>query len=156
MVPAGITGDQALTTLLGAVKDGALTQSLVRPDPLLIPAGPQRHSADVDRDGRVSLAELTRVIELYNARTGPVRTGAYAAAANSEDGFAPAAATPTPPAVFHTADFRLVNGRRDGRIDLQELMRVIELYNTRSSTVRTGAYHPRGDTEDGFVPGPAP
>jgi len=30
---------------------------------------------------------------------------------------------------------------------------VIELYNQRSGSVRTGEYFARGDTEDGFVPG---
>jgi hypothetical protein len=31
---------------------------------------------------------------------------------------------------------------------------VIELYNVRSGTTRTGAYHAQGGTEDGFAPGP--
>jgi hypothetical protein len=37
----------------------------------------------------LSLAELTRVIELYNYRSGTVRTGQYHVLAGSEDGFAP-------------------------------------------------------------------
>ena len=47
------------------------------------------HSADTNRDGRFSLLELTRVIELYNVRSGSVRTGAYRVLAGSEDGFSP-------------------------------------------------------------------
>jgi hypothetical protein len=47
------------------------------------------HSADTNRDGRFSLLELTRVIELFNTRAGTARTGAYRVLAGSEDGFAP-------------------------------------------------------------------
>ncbi|MBI5767101.1 MAG: hypothetical protein HZA93_04850, partial [Verrucomicrobia bacterium] len=43
---------------------------------------------------------------------------------------------------------------RDGRINLAELLRVIELYNHRAGTVRTGQYHVQSGTEDGFAPGP--
>jgi hypothetical protein len=31
---------------------------------------------------------------------------------------------------------------------------VIELYNARTGTTRTGAYRSQGSTEDGFAPGP--
>lgn len=47
------------------------------------------HSADTNRDGRFSLLELTRVIELFDMRSGSVRTGAYRVLAGSEDGFSP-------------------------------------------------------------------
>ena len=47
------------------------------------------HSADSDRDGKLSLFELTRVIELYNYRSGTTRTGQYHVQAGTEDGFAP-------------------------------------------------------------------
>ncbi len=53
------------------------------------------HSADTQGsgagtapDGRFNLVELTRVIELYNNRSGSQRTGAYRVAAGTEDGFA--------------------------------------------------------------------
>jgi hypothetical protein len=36
----------------------------------------------------------------------------------------------------------------------QSSTRVIELYNVRSGTTRTGAYHVQAGTEDGFAPGP--
>jgi hypothetical protein len=112
------------------------------------------HSADTNRDGRIGLLELTRVIELYNTRHGTTRTGAYAVSAtNSEDGFtiAPARAPGVvePLARHHTGD---VN--RDAKISLVELTRVIELYNVRTGTTRTGQYRVQPDTEDGFAPGP--
>ncbi len=47
------------------------------------------HSADTNRDGAIGLFELTRVIELYNARRGNTRTGAYRSQGSTEDGFAP-------------------------------------------------------------------
>jgi hypothetical protein len=47
------------------------------------------HSADSNRDGKIGLLELTRVIELYNYRSGGSRTGQYKPMAGTEDGFAP-------------------------------------------------------------------
>ena len=49
----------------------------------------RHHSADTDRNGRLSLYELTRVIELYNHRESGARTGRYRILHGSEDGFAP-------------------------------------------------------------------
>ena len=49
----------------------------------------RRHSADSNGDGEISLSELTRVIELYNYRSGTTRTGDYKPSAGTEDGFAP-------------------------------------------------------------------
>jgi hypothetical protein len=57
-----------------------------KPDPLVARAL-TFHSADIDRDSRLSLLELTRVIELYNTRTGTVRTGKYKVKSGTEDGF---------------------------------------------------------------------
>ena len=39
--------------------------------------------------GKLSLTEITRVIELYNTYSGSTRTGQYHAQALTEDGFAP-------------------------------------------------------------------
>jgi hypothetical protein len=62
---------------------------MARPDPLTVPFG-LVHSADTNRDGRLSLLELTRVIELYNYRPpGGGRTGEYHLHPGSEDGFNP-------------------------------------------------------------------
>jgi hypothetical protein len=47
------------------------------------------HSADTNRDGKLGLFELTRVIELYNTRSGGSRTGQYKPKSGSEDGFDP-------------------------------------------------------------------
>lgn len=47
------------------------------------------HSADFNRDGTISLLELTRIIALYNTRAGSLRTGAYHFDTMTEDGFAP-------------------------------------------------------------------
>jgi hypothetical protein len=107
----------------------------------------------VNRDFRVSLLELTRVIELFNTRHAGARTGAYREDQAGEDGYAPAPelsltglASPTR---FHAAD---VN--RDARITLLELTRVIELFNFREAGVRTGRYRILPGTEDGFAAGP--
>mgnify|MGYP003675083603 CR=1 FL=1 len=59
----------------------------------------------------------------------------------------PAVALTVLPARLHSADTD-----QDYRIGLSELLRVIELYNTRSGTTRTGAYEPAAGTPDGFAP----
>lgn len=70
---------------------------------------------------------------------------------DSEDGFAldPMSTTNQLLSVYHSAD-----SNRDGQISLYELTRVIELYNYRVGTVRTGQYRVQQGTEDGFSPGP--
>jgi hypothetical protein len=110
------------------------------------------HSADMSRDFALDLTELLRVIQLYNARAGNLRTGAYAVGTPGvEDGFAPdlvrtGAATL---ARYHSADTN-----RDGRLSLLELTRVIELYNYRVGANRTGQYRIQSGTEDGYGLGP--
>ena len=47
------------------------------------------HDADTSRDAQINLIELTRVIEIYNQRSGAVRTGEYRVSSGTEDGFAP-------------------------------------------------------------------
>lgn len=47
------------------------------------------HDADSGRDGAIGLAELTRLIQLYNQRTAGQRTGAYHRDGTTVDGFAP-------------------------------------------------------------------
>lgn len=152
-VPAGETVPRALTAS-AIVRVGTTPQTTAAtPGTLLVAPSPSVHSADTNQDFYFTLVELTRVIELYNTRIGSARTGAYAVATTtSEDGFVadPArafGATATLTA-YHTAD-----ANRDGRLSLFELTRVIELYNTRSGTTRTGAYHVQSGTEDGFAPG---
>ena len=154
-VPAVAKGNLVLNALVSVSTGSGAAQFLADPDPLVLRA--PRHSADTNGDFRMSLTELTRVIELFNTRQAGARTGAYTVAtAASEDGFtadpARAVNSGAPLAAYHTAD-----ADRDGRFSLFELTRVIELYNTLSGTTRTGAYHVAAtpsSTEDGFVPGP--
>jgi uncharacterized delta-60 repeat protein len=105
----------------------------------------QYHSADTNHDHRISLLELTRVIQLYNYQAASVRTGDYHSLAGTEDGFTLGPGTRTS---YHSAD-----SDHDGRISPTELLRVIELYNYIDGTSRTGEYHPAA-TIDGFAPGP--
>ena len=87
-VPAGTTGDQVIASLITSQAVGTNYQTMAKPDPLVIRSA-SLHAADSDRDGRISLLELTRVIELYNYRSGTTRTGQYKPQAGTEDGFAP-------------------------------------------------------------------
>ncbi len=115
---------------------------------------PVRHSADYNPgDGAIDLGELLRLIQLYNTRNGTLRTGAYAVSATGEDGFAPDAARSNS-AVVTLARYHSADTNRDGKLSLLELTRVIELFNFRSGTVRTGQYRLQSGTEDGFAPGP--
>ena len=159
-VPAGDTGVKGLNA--GAVvraAGGAYTVTTT-PNPLLVPPSAVFHSADTNQDMQIGLIELTRVIELYNTRNGTTRTGAYQVATTiTEDGFTPEpvrTAASNNLTRYHSADTHTdtIGSARDGRLNLTELTRVIELYNTRVGTVRTGAYHLASGTEDGFAPGP--
>jgi hypothetical protein len=151
-IPVTATGDQQLASLVHLRHLGHPVRFLAAPDPLRLTVV-SHHTADVNRDFRVSLLELTRVIELFNTRHAGARTGAYREDLAGEDGYAPAPelsltglASPTR---FHAAD---VN--RDARITLLELTRVIELFNFREAGVRTGRYRILAGTEDGFAAGP--
>jgi hypothetical protein len=149
-VPAGTTGSKTLTSLATLTLNSVVLELLAQPDPLTV-APATAHSADTDKNGRISLTELTRVIELYNTRLGTMRTGRYKVLAGTEDGFAPDPVSTTNQtlAQFHSADTNA-----NGAFSLTELTRVIELYNYRSGTTRTGQYHVQAGTEDGFAPGP--
>jgi hypothetical protein len=134
-----------MTNAAGTVDSAAVTLTVL----------PPFHSADTDQDSRLNLSELLRVIELYNTRFSTTRTGHYKVQGGTQDGFAP---DPTLAANesgnltrFHSADLN-----QDGRLDLPELLRVIELYNHRAGTTRTGEYRTSPGSEDGFAPGPAP
>ncbi len=56
--------------------------------------------------------------------------------------------------IHRSANFHHSDTNQDGAIGLTELTRVIELYNTRNGTTRTGKYRTQGGSEDGFAPGP--
>ncbi len=154
-VPADATGAQSITGQVRITQSGATGLILAKNDPLIVPAAILPHTADTNGDYRIDLVELTRVIELYNVRIGTTRTGAYAVdPTNLEDGFAIAPTRPGATAVtltrYHAADTN-----RDARISLVELTRVIELFNYRVGTTRTGEYRVLAGTEDGFAPGPS-
>ena len=153
-VPFGTTGPKEIVALAIHRSATGILTVLARPDPLVL-SELTYHSADTNRDYRISLLELTRLIELYNARNGATRTGAYGIAAEpTEDGFYPDLRLPVPGPIllprYHGADTN-----RDGRLSLLELTRIIELYNYRSpGGTRTGEYHLHPGSEDGFNPGP--
>jgi hypothetical protein len=112
------------------------------------------HDADIDRDNRLSLSELLRVIELYNTRLSSTRTGRYKVQEDSVDGFASdpdtANGASSSGSRFHTADTD-----QNVQFSLGELLRVIELYNNRAGSSRTGEYHTDPISTDGFSPGPS-
>jgi hypothetical protein len=152
-VPAGASGEQLIAADAIIRSGGTVSRVPVSPHPLvLVPV--LHHSADSDANFRLSLLELTRVIELYNTRNGTSRTGAYAVAVQpTEDGF-DLAPTRAPTAVASLTRHHSADSNRDGKIGLLELTRVIELYNYRSGSSRTGQYKVKASTEDGFDPGP--
>jgi len=150
VVPDATTDGQSLTAMFESTSAAGPLQSIVLPDPLVLSAVATYHTADINEDFKLGLAELLRVIELYNTRSGTTRTGRYQVQSGTEDGFAPDPTAGTTQSSFHAADFNL-----DSKISLSELLRVIELYNTRSGTTRTGKYHIESGTEDGFAPGPS-
>ncbi len=90
------------------------------------------HTADKNKDWKISLEELLRVIQFYNSR------GVYCDCI-SEDGYSPNA-TASQGCFPHSSDY--YNGH-DWRINLYELLRLIQIYNY-------GSYHPSPNTEDGF------
>jgi len=89
----------------------------------------------VNGDWHLSLSEVLRVVQLYNA-------GGYGAEADTEDGFAPGNGKQQA-GVPHDADYT-----GDWTIDISELLRVVQLFNAPG-----GAYYRASGTEDGFVPG---
>jgi Immunoglobulin domain len=150
-VANGTTGPLNLSGMITTQPGPVLL--LAQPGPLVIDQV-THHSADTNRDFRLSLVELLRVIELYNTRNGTVRTGAYSVdAGNLEDGFTTDPAR-TNAAVVALGRYHASDINRDGKLSLTELLRVIELYNFRSGTVRTGQYRVQAGTEDGFGTGP--
>lgn len=141
--PTSLLGNYLITAAIGSLaavnydfvfSDGVLTVSL------------SHHAADPDSNWHISLLELTRVIEIYNTMNGASRTGVYHTQAGTEDGYATGAGTIT---TYHSADTNF-----DGKIDLLELSRVIDLYNTKAGVYRTGEYHIDLNTEDMYAPGP--
>lgn len=90
------------------------------------------HKGDTDYDEALSLAEVLRVVQLYNALKYSCANFA------SEDGYKPGPGGLT--CGVHSADFLVPQGE----ISLSELLRVIQLYNVGGYTACPGS------SEDGF------
>ena len=99
------------------------------------------HSADQNCDNGVNLSELLRVIQFYNSN------GFHCAdpPGSTEDGFAPGPGADHGCAP-HASDYHPTGP--DWDVDLSELLRLIQFYNS-------GGYHacPGEGTEDGYCPG---
>ncbi|MCX8065228.1 MAG: cohesin domain-containing protein [Candidatus Hydrogenedentes bacterium] len=89
------------------------------------------HTADKDKDWKISLDELLRVVQIYNSRK--MYCECY-----SEDGYSVVSGSQD--CFPHSSDY---NRGSDWRVDLYELLRLIQIYNY-------GAYHPNPNKEDGF------
>lgn len=125
---------------------------LVAPDPFKLRiVNASIHTADTDGSLSISLSELLRVIEIYNTRQDSSRTGQYRLRDDSVDGFEPDAVSPSTGTVIF-ARYHAADTDRNGNVSLSELLRVIELYNVRSGTQRTGSYTTDESSVDGFRP----
>jgi hypothetical protein len=51
--------------------------------------------------------------------------------------------------------YHSVDTDRDGFIGLAELLGIIEIFNYRVGTIRTGEFHRLAGAPDGYAPGPA-
>lgn len=116
---------------------------------------PEALNADTERDYSVSLSELLAAIQLYNGGefhnwNSLLDLAAWQDPDNKseglilwEDGYAPGPGNRSGP------PYDLDRSPQDWRLQLSELLRLIQIYNA-------GAYHycPDAGTEDGFCPGP--
>lgn len=92
---------------------------------------------DVDqtKDGKISLSELLRLIQFYNADGLHCQVG-------TEDGFAPSIGEVS--CAAHNSDY----SPQDWKVSLSELLRSIQFYNLKGYSACVGS-------EDGFCVGPA-
>lgn len=90
------------------------------------------HSADSNKDFKISLSELLRVVQFYNIK-------AMHCDGASEDGFAPGPGDQT--CTPYDGDYN----PRDWKVALSELIRIIQFYNA-------AGYVQNAAGEDGFVP----
>ena len=98
-------------------------------------AGPY-HTADQDQSNSINLTELLRVIQFFNS-------GGFGCQEGTEDGYAPADTDRD--CCPHDSDY---NGGTSWSIDLTELLRLIQFFNSGGYT-----HCPAAGTEDGFCPG---
>ncbi len=95
--------------------------------------GVPMHTADANRDFKLSMSELLRLIQFYNI-------GAFHCDANGEDGYAPGPGDHN--CAPHASDYNA----QDWGISLSELLRAIQFYNS------PGGYTLCQDGEDGYCP----
>jgi formylglycine-generating enzyme required for sulfatase activity len=100
-----------------------------------LPAAAQYHSADTTPDQQISLSELLRVIQFFNTR-------GFHCMAGTEDGYAPGPDPAQQSCAPHDSDYL----PRDWKVNLAELLRPIQFYNTLG-------YHTECGAEDDFAPG---
>jgi hypothetical protein len=93
------------------------------------------HAADQNKDRRIGLSELLRVVQLF-------ALGSFGCEPGTGDGYRPWDTDQD--CEPHSSDYNPQNWR----ISISELIRLIQLY-------KFGAYHPCAEGEDGFCPGPA-
>ena len=93
------------------------------------------HDADTAQDWSLSLSELLRLVQFFNA-------GALHEQVGTEDGFAPGVGPNE--GRPHSADYNDV----DWDIGLSELLRTVQMFNAPA-----GVYHAAPSTEDGFASG---
>lgn len=156
-VPSDATGTKAIGAFTSIRVGGDTLPIISTPDPLLVAQSGLPHSTDTDGDWRISVDELSQTIAIFNTTYGNVRTGAYKYVSfGLAGGFAgdPTVATGVPVVGnIHSCDTNA-----DGMIDLKELLQLIDLYNYRLGTDRTGSYHwqvdETGTGADKFTPGP--
>jgi hypothetical protein len=99
------------------------------------PAFAGYHTADSDQSHTISLSELLRLIQFFNADGIHCDSG-------TEDGYAPLTLPLPPICPPHDSDY----APTDWHISLNELLRLIQFFNS-------GGYHQQCDTEDDHAPG---
>ncbi|KPA15371.1 hypothetical protein MHK_004422 [Candidatus Magnetomorum sp. HK-1] len=99
------------------------------------------HSADYNpRDFQINLSEMLRMIQIYNL-------GGYHCDPEKKDGYAPVFLENNENlnCQYHDADYSHEGKQADYKIDLYELLRIIQFYNA-------GCIKTSEDSEDGFMP----
>ncbi len=127
--------------ITGLTAEGADNKALpqnvsVNAGKIIVKNNDEFHSADTNKDWSISLQEVLRVVQLFNARN-------YHCQAGTEDGYAPyeGSTNCTP----HKSDY----DPQDWKIRLNELLRIIQFFNYPG-----GSYHPDVNGEDRYAPGP--
>lgn len=115
----------------------ALPQNVtVNAGKIIVKNNDEFHTADTNKDWSISLQEVLRVVQLFNAREHHCEAG-------TEDGYAPFEGnTNCSP---HKSDY----APQDWKIRLNELLRIIQFFNYPG-----GSYHPDVNGEDKYAPGP--